>query len=104
MALFDTREQAFETRYTRDAEQQFRARARRARLLGDWAAKLLGKTGDAARDYAREIVIAHLEDTDSTCVTQKLIVDLAGCADAETITAKVAEYRTEARKRPRGTD
>ncbi|MEL7213307.1 MAG: ATPase inhibitor subunit zeta [Pseudomonadota bacterium] len=104
MTLFDGREQAFEMKYANDTEKQFRALARRARLLGDWAAKQLGKTGDAAKAYSREVVIAHLDDTDSACVTQKLLADLEGLATPETIHAKVAEYRREARKRPRATD
>ncbi len=104
MTLFDTREQAFEMKHAKDAEKQFRALARRARLLGDWAAKQLGLTGDAAKAYSREVVIAHLDDTDSACITQKLLSDLAGRVEADAIHAKVAEYRREARKRPRATD
>ncbi len=49
MTTFDDRERAFETRYARDQELQFKITARRNRLLGEWAARLMGLT-DAEAD------------------------------------------------------
>jgi hypothetical protein len=43
------RETAFESKFAHDAEMQFKAEARRNKLLGLWAADLMGKTGDDAR-------------------------------------------------------
>ena len=51
MTTFDDRERAYETKFAHDADLRFRAEARRNRLLGEWAAGLLGKTGDDARTY-----------------------------------------------------
>ena len=48
MTTFDRREDAFEKKFAHDAELQFKAEARRNKLLGLWAAALLGKAGDAA--------------------------------------------------------
>ena len=56
MTTFDDRENAFENKFAHDAEMQFRAEARRNKLLGLWAAELMGKTGDDAEAYAREVV------------------------------------------------
>ena len=58
MSSMDDRERAFETKFAHDAEMQFKAEARRNKLLGQWAAELLGKTGAAAEEYAKSIVVA----------------------------------------------
>ena len=42
MTTFDKREDAFEKKFAHDAELRFKAEARRNRLLGTWAADLLG--------------------------------------------------------------
>ena len=52
MTTFDQREQAFEQKFEHDEELRFKARARRNKMLGLWAAGLIGKTGDAAEAYA----------------------------------------------------
>jgi len=61
MTTFDKREDAFEKKFAHDAELQFKAGARRNKLLGLWAAGLLGKSGADADTYAREVVAADLE-------------------------------------------
>ncbi|HEV8036085.1 DUF1476 domain-containing protein, partial [Yoonia sp.] len=48
MTTFDDRENAFENKFAHDAEMQFKAEARGNKLLGLWAAELMGKTGDEA--------------------------------------------------------
>ena len=52
MSTFEDRENAFENKFAHDAEMQFKAEARRNKLLGIWAAELMGKSGDAADAYA----------------------------------------------------
>ena len=61
MSTFDKREEGFERKFAHDEEVRFKARARRNKLLGLWAAQKLGLTGDAAEAYAKEIVIADFE-------------------------------------------
>ena len=61
MTSFDQREHAFEAAYQHNQEMQFKARARRNKLLGLWAAGLLGKSGADAEAYARTIVLADFE-------------------------------------------
>ncbi len=62
MTTFDDRENAFENKFAHDAEMQFRAEARRNKLVGLWAAGLLGKSGDDAAAYAKEVVLADFEE------------------------------------------
>ena len=62
MTTFDDRENAFESKFAHDAEMQFRAEARRNKLVGLWAAELLGKSGDDAAAYAVEVVSADFEE------------------------------------------
>ena len=42
MTTFDDRQKAFETKYARDQEMQFKITSRRNRLLGQWAAAKMG--------------------------------------------------------------
>ena len=98
MTTFDDRERSFETKFAHDAELRFKAEARRNRLLGEWAAGLLGKTGDEARTYALTVVTSDFEEPGEDDVFRKLSEDLAGRADEATIRAKMVELREEARR------
>ena len=89
MTTFDDRETAFEAKYAHDADMQFRAEARRNKLLGLWAAELLGKSGDAATDYAMTVVSADFEEAGIEDVVRKVAADLAGHASADDIRAKM---------------
>lgn len=91
MTTFDDREHAFESKFAHDAEMQFRAEARRNKLAGLWAADLLGKTGDAAAEYAMTVVSADFEEAGSDDVVRKLAADLGDKASADVIRAKLAE-------------
>ena len=98
MTTFDDRERSFETKFAHDAELRFKAEARRNRLLGEWAAGLLGKTGDEARTYALTVVTSDFEEPGEDDVFRKLSEDLADRADEATIRAKMVELREEARR------
>ena len=58
MTDFSDREKAFENKFARDEETQFKIMARRNRLLGGWAAKKMGLTPEETEGYAREVVQA----------------------------------------------
>ena len=90
MSTFDDRESAFEAKFARDEEMQFRAVARRNKLLGLWAAELMGKTGDAAAAYATEVVKADFEEAGDDDVVRKVAGDLGDLADEATIRSKMA--------------
>jgi hypothetical protein len=97
MSTFDDRERAFETKFAHDMEMQFKAVARRNKLLGLWAAGLLGRTGQAAEDYAMEVIRADFEEAGHEDVFRKVAHDLAGRADEATIRAKMAEFLVQAK-------
>ncbi len=89
MATFDDRERAFESKFAHDADMQFRAEARRNKLLGLWAAGLLGKSGDDAAAYAVTVVQAEFEEAGVEDVVRKVAADLAGHATSDEIRAKL---------------
>lgn len=91
MTTFDDRENAFEAKFAHDSEMQFRAEARRNKLVGLWAAELLGKSGDAALAYAMEVVEADFEEAGDEDVVRKVVADLAGKASADEVRAKLRE-------------
>lgn len=97
MSTFDDRENAFENKYAHDAEMQFKAEARRNKLLGLWAAGLMGKSGDAAAEYAKEVVKADFEEAGHEDVVRKVSGDLDGKASDDEIRAKMAELLVEAK-------
>ena len=61
MTTFDKREEGFEKKFSLDAEQKFKAEARRNKLLGQLIAEKLGMSGEAATAYAKEVVAAVFE-------------------------------------------
>ena len=78
MTSFDEREKAFEKKFEKDQELQFKVTARKNKLLGLWAAGLMGKNGADAEAYAKEVVLADFEKPGDSDVIAKLVKDLAG--------------------------
>jgi len=76
MTTFDDRENAFENKFAHDQEMQFKAEARRNKLMGLWVADILGKTGDEADAYAKSVVLADFEEAGHEDVMRKLKGDL----------------------------
>ena len=91
MTTFNDREKAFENKFAHDEEMLFKAAARRNRLLGLWAASLLGKTGAEADAYAMEVVRSDFVEVGHDDVVRKLVADLDYRADEATIRAKMGE-------------
>jgi hypothetical protein len=91
MTSFDDRERAFESKFAHDADMQFRAEARRNKLVGLWAAGLLGKSGEAAAEYAMTVVQADFEEAGIEDVVRKVAGDLAGLSSPEAVRAKMDE-------------
>lgn len=90
MTTFDERERAFETKFAHDEEMKFRVNARRMKLLGLWAAELLGKTGEAAQAYALEVVKADFAEPGHDDVVRKVAADLGTRATEAEIRARMA--------------
>ena len=94
MTSFDSREKAFENKFAHDSEMQFKAEARRNKLLGLWAAEKMGLSGAEADAYAREVVMADFEEAGHEDVYRKVSGDLSGKGLAVT----EAEIRTQMRE------
>lgn len=66
MTTFDDREHAFENKFAHDKEMEFKASARRNKLLGLWAAAQMNLSEEDRRAYARAIATAELDGRNST--------------------------------------
>jgi hypothetical protein len=75
MTTFDKREEGFEKQFAHDEELRFKATARRNKLLGLWAAEKLGLKGADAQAYAKDVVLADLEESGGNGVFQKVRKD-----------------------------
>ncbi len=98
MTTFDDRDNAFENKFAHDEELRFKAEARRNKLLGLWAAGLMGKTGEAADAYAMEVVAADFTEAGDEDVLRKVVGDLGARADAATVRARMSDLMVEAKR------
>ena len=94
---FDDRKNSFESRFAHDAELQFKVEARRNRLLGEWAAGILGYEGDRKSEYAKEVVRADFEEAGDEDVFRKVSSDLGEKVPAAEIRAKMEALKAEAK-------
>lgn len=85
MSQFDNREKAAENKFSHDKELEFKATARRNKLLGQWAAGLMGMEGEAINAYAVEVIEADFEEAGDDDVYRKVQADLdkAGAGQSE---------------------
>ena len=90
MSTFDDRERAFETKFAHDEEMKFRIVARRNRLLGEWAARLMGLSEAESQSYAKDVVRADFEEAGDEDVIRKLLGDLTA-AGVDCNEAKIRE-------------
>jgi hypothetical protein len=72
MTTFDKRKEGYESKFARDEELRFKSTARRNRLLGMWAAEKLGKGGEDAQAYAREVVRSDMQEAGDEDVFRKI--------------------------------
>ena len=101
MTQFDDRERAFETKYARDEEMQFRIIARRNRLLGHWAARQMGLSEAEADAYAKDVVRADFEEAGDHDVIRKVLGDLTAAGiecDEDKVQDALRNKEIEARR------
>lgn len=101
MTTFDDREKAFEAKFAHDQEMAFRITARRNRLLGEWAARLMGLTPEETDAYAKAVVQADFEEAGDEDVVRKLLGDLVSAGietDEGKVRAALSEKAAEARR------
>jgi len=97
MTTFDDRKNAFESKFAHDADMQFKAEARRNKLLGLWAADLMGLTGDAADAYAKEVIKSDFEEAGHDDVVRKVFGDLGDKTDEATVRSQIAAFMLQAK-------
>jgi hypothetical protein len=99
MTTFDERENAYEAKFAHDEELRFKAKARRDKAFGAWAAAELGLSGAAAEDYAKEAVRADFKQPGASGIIEKVLQDFKakGIAMDETkLQKKLVELMAQA--------
>ena len=97
MTTFDDRERAYEAKFIHDSDLRFRVEARRNRILGIWAAELLGKSGAEADDYIAGVIRSDFIEAGDADVLRKLEADLNGLLDSAAIRARMDAAFVQAR-------
>jgi hypothetical protein len=101
MSTFDEREKGFEKKFAHDQDLKFKAESRRNKMLGEWAAGLMGLTGAAVEDYVKAVRKADLAEKGDADVLRKVLKDLGDkgvkMSEAE-LSKKMHEFLAEAVK------
>ena len=101
MSTFDERKNIAEQKFVLSAEQEFKVDARRNKLLGIWAAGLLGKTSDDdVKAYYIEVIKSDMEEAGDDDVFRKVKQDFisAGVDMPDTaLRERMDVFLTEAR-------
>ncbi len=95
MNNFEDREKAFEAKFAHDEEMRFKVEARRDKLLGLWLAEKMGKTGDDAENYAKEVVISDLKEAGDADIIEKVMADIKNAGldiSEDQIVEKLSEF------------
>lgn len=96
MTTFDNRKDAAEKKFAHDAELQFKAGARRNKLLGLWVAEQLGKSGAEAEAYAKSVVMSDFEEAGDEDVFRKVRGDLPASVSDHVIRRTMDELMARA--------
>ncbi|MEE4200387.1 DUF1476 domain-containing protein [Erythrobacter sp.] len=101
MTDFKDRQRGEEAKFVMDEETAFKIAVRRNRLLGEWAAGLMGLTEEETEAYKKAVVQADFEEAGDEDVIRKLLGDLTA-ADADVseadIRARLDEKAIEAKR------
>jgi len=73
MNNFDERKKAFEAKFIQDEELNFKLRARRNKLVGEWAAEQINKSGD--ENYIKAVRQSDLEKPGDDDIIDKIFND-----------------------------
>ena len=90
MTQFDDRERAYEAKFAHDEEMNFRIVARRNRLVGEWAARLMGLSEEETASYAKDVVRSDFESAGDDDIVRKVLGDLTS-ANVDTDEAAIRE-------------
>ena len=101
MSQFEDRQRAFEAKFARDEEMQFRIIARRNRLLGEWAARQMGLSEAETESYAKDVVRSDFEEAGDHDVIRKVLGDLTAAGvecDEDQVRDALRNKEIEARR------
>jgi len=104
MTTFNDREKAFESKFALDQEQEFKAAARRNRMLGHWAADRMGLEGERRDEYAKAVIKSDFELPGDDDVLRMVHGDLKSAGDPATeadVRLKMDELLAQAREQVR---
>ncbi|MEO5336074.1 MAG: DUF1476 domain-containing protein [Magnetospirillum sp. WYHS-4] len=74
--MLQEKEKSEEAHFKLGEELRFKATARRNRMIGLWAARLIGLGPSESEAYAKEVVIADLDEPGDADVVRRLMADL----------------------------
>ena len=101
MSGFDKRKEGFESRFAHNENLEFKAAARRNKMLGLWLAKLMNMSAQEAEAYAKQVIISDFEEAGDEDVFRKLRADAdeAGLTLSDhQIRSKMAQFMEQARE------
>ncbi len=101
MTTFDERENAYEAKFAHDEELRFKAKARRDKAFGAWAAAELGLKGIEAEDYVKEVLRADFRAPGEEGLLTKVLGDFKAkgiAADETKLRHKLVELMAQAVK------
>ena len=93
MANMEERERAYENKFARDEELRFKAKARRNKYLGHWAAEKIDRD---KTEYANEVIKADFEEGGDEDVFRKLRGDLPDSVSDDEIRRQMSELMVKA--------
>ena len=78
MTTFDDRERGLEGKFAHEQDLEFKAVARRNRLLGLWAGQLMDLEDPALENYAAAVIKYEIAHPGEEAILRKVAQDLAG--------------------------
>jgi hypothetical protein len=99
MTTFDERQKSFEKKFAHDQDLKFKAVSRRNKMIAEWAAAKLGKSGTDIDDYVKAVRRVDLAEKGDGDVVRKIAKDLSdkGVQVAEAdIRNQMAEFLAKA--------
>ena len=73
---FDSREKGYEAKFKHNEELTFKIEARRNKLLGLWLAEKFGMDSSKAEIYAKEVIMADMDEPGIEDVIRKVSIDI----------------------------
>ena len=97
--IMNDRQKGEERKYQMDQELEFKAEARRNKLLGQWLAGEFGMGPAETEEYAKEVVIADLDGPGIEDVMRKVMADIeakGSDVSEDAVRAKISELNAVA--------